>query len=291
MLQDQDRTSNSTADVSANAAAAGSAVTITNDQKRQLDEEGYFVTPKLFDDDTLAAVREAFAKLWAEDIERSKSQDELAQLLAQFRPFMCRLEHRDDTCAAFCRHPVFLELCRQLLGPDADRTWNQAILKPALDASGVRGEHASLIDNAFAFHQDNWYAEKGQYAKDSDMKMLTDMHCGFTTWVAISPTTVENGTLFVLPRHHRDGLLPHEWSDERREWVGQYDTKAAVPAIMEPGQMLVFRKYTPHGSGKNTSAQTRMAYQIAFSRPGLKLKPSPDLSPVLRDGQSVDGQP
>jgi ectoine hydroxylase-related dioxygenase (phytanoyl-CoA dioxygenase family) len=249
---------------------------VSDDQRRRLDEDGFFITDVLFDEETLAGVRSEFERVWHEQIEDAQGHDALTQELARYRPFMSRLHAISPACKAFCRHPVFLQLCRELLGPDADSTWNQAILKPP-----------AASDNTFAWHQDQWYALHGDYAKDSNLDLLKSNETSFTTWVAISRTTVDNGTLWVLPGRHKEGLLPHVWSEERREWVGQFDTSWKIPAVMQAGQMLVFRKYLPHGSGPNVSQEIRMAYQIGYSVPGVKLGPSPDVMPVLRDDEAV----
>ena len=249
---------------------------INSDQRRSLDEQGFFITEVLFDELTLEAVRHEFLRIWQQHIEKAKEADSVSQRLAETRPFLPRLHEVSPVCDAFCRHQVFLQLCRELLGPDADTTWNQAILKPP-----------STSDNAFAWHQDNWYALNGEYANDSNLDALKSPDNSFTAWVAISRTTVDNGTLWVLPGRHKEGLLPHNWDDTRREWVGQFDTSWRIPAVMQAGQILIFRKHTPHGSGANVSEETRMAYQIGYSVPGLKLGPSRDIVPVMRDGQPL----
>jgi ectoine hydroxylase-related dioxygenase (phytanoyl-CoA dioxygenase family) len=249
---------------------------VSDDERQRLDEDGYFITDVLFDEETLAGVRSEFERIWQEQIAAAQSKDALTQELARYRPFLPRLHAASPICDAFCRHSVFLQLCRELLGPDADMTWNQAIPKPP-----------AATDNAFAWHQDQWYALHGDYAKDSNLELLKSNETSFTAWVAISRTTVDNGTLWVLPGRHKEGLLPHVLSEERREWVGQFDTSWKIPAVMRAGQMLIFRKYLPHGSGPNVSQETRFAYQIAYSIPGVKLLTSPDVIPVLRGDEPV----
>ena len=253
-----------------------SPVEVTDAQREQLLTDGFFITDVLFDEPTLEAVRGEFNRLWQEHIENARHGDALTQEQAQHRPFMAQLHERSQVCADFCRHPVFLELCRQLLGPDADTTWNQAILKPP-----------SHLDNTFAWHQDMWYASQGDYIKDTNPDIFWPAETGLTVWVAITRTIVDNGTLWVLPGRHNEGLLPHVWSEEKREYQGQFDTAWKIPAVMKAGQMLVFRKYLPHGSGPNVSDEVRMAYQIGYSLPGLKLVPSPDIAPLMRDGEAV----
>jgi len=252
------------------------ATEVTPLQRELLDKQGYFITDVLFDEETLAGVRSECERLWQEHIEFTNNWDELAHHQAKTRPFMPRLHETSEACAKFCAHPAFLELASQLVGPDIDMTWNQAIIKPP---------HSG--DNAFAWHQDQWYAVKGDYAKDTNPDILLPIETGITTWTAISRTTVDNGTLWVLPGRHKEGLLPHTRKDERSEWEGQFDTSWKVPAVMQAGQVLVFRKTLPHGSGPNVSDEVRMAYQISYGLPGLKLVPSADVVPLQRDGVAL----
>jgi ectoine hydroxylase-related dioxygenase (phytanoyl-CoA dioxygenase family) len=260
---------------------------VTDAQREQLACDGYFITPVIFDDPTVTAVREEMERIWREQVEAAERAkvDALALDQARYRPFIARLQDHSETCGAFCRHPVILDLCRGLVGPDADMTWNQTIIKPP--TSRDPNATATARENAFAWHQDQWYALKGDYAKDSNLDILEAPNSGITLWIAISRTTVDNGTLWLLPGRHREGLLEHEWSAEKREWQGKFDTSWKIPAVMRAGQALVMRKYLPHGSGTNVSNETRIAYQIGYSVPGLKKGPSPDLAPVLRGGVGV----
>ncbi|MCC7191931.1 MAG: phytanoyl-CoA dioxygenase family protein [Phycisphaeraceae bacterium] len=268
-------------------ATTASTFRVTAAHRQQLTADGFFVTPVIFDEATIASVRSEMERIWGEQIEQAQRNNADAITLDQirYRPFIARLQEYSEPCAAFCRHPIILDLCRDLIGPDADMTWNQTIIKPP--ASRDQKSTITARDNAFAWHQDQWYALKGDYAKDSNVDLLTAPGNGFTMWVAISRTTVDNGTLWVLPGRHREGLLEHEWSTEKREWQGKFDTSWKIPAVMRPGQALIFDKYLPHGSSTNVSNETRIAYQIGYMVPGLKKGPSPDLVPVMRGGVGV----
>jgi phytanoyl-CoA hydroxylase len=251
---------------------------VTEAQRQQLARDGFFITDVLFDEATLEGMRREFKRLWEEHIAwATKTGDPLTLEQARDRPFFAQLDHKSEVCRAFCHHRVFQEIGRQLVGPDMDMTWNQAIVKPPLPKG----------DNAFAWHQDMWYATHGDYVKDCNLDILNDPVSGITAWVAISRTTVDNGTLWVLPGRHMEGLLPHVWSETKREYQGQFDTSWKIPAVLRAGQVLIFRKYLPHGSGPNVSNEDRMAYQIGYTVPGLKLTPSRDLVPILRGGQPV----
>jgi ectoine hydroxylase-related dioxygenase (phytanoyl-CoA dioxygenase family) len=252
-------------------------VEITPAQRAQWQELGYFITDVVFDEATLEPVRAAFHRLHQEMIEATAGSDALAREQARYRPFLGRIQQRNEVCDRFCRHPVFLDLCRQLLGPDADMTWDQAILKPP-----------SPRENAFAWHQDMWYATRGEFAQGANPDILLRGDTALTCWVAVTRTIVDNGTLWVLPGRHKEGLLPHIWSEEKREHQGQFDTSWKIPVVMRAGQVLVFNKYLPHGSGANILDETRMAYQIGYSLPGLRPASSPDILPVLRNGAPAE---
>lgn len=250
---------------------------VTEEQKEQYAAQGFFITDVLFEEETLAEVRSEFERLWQQRIEDVKDKPENSQLAARYRPFLARLQENSEICKAFCLHPVFVQLCRDLLGDDADLTWNQAVIKPP-----------APIDNNFPWHQDVWYGLKSKnYQVDSNLELLESADSAFTCWVAITRTIVDNGTLWVLPGRHREGLLPHTWNEDARDWHGQFDVSYKLPVVMQPGQILVFNKYLPHGSSANVSDETRMAYQIVYGVPGIKPLSSPDILPVLRDGHTV----
>lgn len=258
-------------------------VTVTEEQRRQLDRDGYFITDVLFDDATLEAVRQEFKRFWEAEIAAAeKTDDAHRKHWAKIRPHMAQLDHKSPTCHAFCHHPVFAEICRQLIGPDADMTWNQAILKAPAGEQTAGTEH-----NALGWHQDMYYALNGDFKNDCNLDKLTDPVNGITCWIAITRTTVDNGTMWVLPGRHMEGLLPHVWSQERNEYQGQFDVSWRVPAVLRAGQMLIFRKYLPHYSSPNVSNEPRMAYQLGYSVPGINKKPSVNFTPVLRDGKMV----
>ncbi len=259
-------------------------VIVTEENRRTWNELGYFITDVVFDEETLEGVRADFKRMWGEEIENAKKTgDQLAIDWATLRPHMSQLDFRSQACKEFCRHPVFQELARQMLGPDADMTWNQAIVKAPLPKETLKTGKG--WDNVFAWHQDIWYALSGEYAKNANMEPLKDPSTGITCWVAITRTTVDNGTLWVLPGHHKGGLVHHNMHQQRKEWQAQIDTSWKIPVVLRPGQVLVFQKYLPHSSGSNISDETRMAYQIGYGKPGLLKVADKNIQPLIRNGE------
>lgn len=249
---------------------------ITPTEQTQFRDNGFFITDVLFDAATLDAVQAEFQRMWDEDIAAAERGGDAKQVrLARRRPFFARLGNRSPVCAAFYRHPQLLSLAEGLIGPDADMTWDQAIPKPP--SEGL----------AFAWHQDAHYAVNGAYGTDADHQRLLDTEGKhvITVWVAITPATVENGTLWVAPGQHRAGLLPHLFDEDRAEWQCQFDHSGKTPAVLERGQAVVFNTLLPHASGANVSNEVRMAYQLAYAVPGV-INNGNEI-PVLRDGHAV----
>jgi ectoine hydroxylase-related dioxygenase (phytanoyl-CoA dioxygenase family) len=109
-----------------------------------------------------------------------------------------------------------------------------------------------------------------------------------TVWVALEPSTRENGCLRVIPRSHQGQRLhPHLHEDRsdltlnQRMANGTFDEAAAVDLELEPGQMSLHDVYMIHGAAANTSGQRRT---------GVALRYMPATSVFERDLRPVDGQ-
>ena len=247
---------------------------VTDEQRHSFAEKGYFITGPLFDSATLDAVQSEFQRMWDEDIAKAERAGNPVDIeFVRLRPFFSHLERRSAVCTAFCRHPYLVDIARQMLGDELDMTWNQAIVKPP-----AKGK-------AFAWHQDGYYAVNGAHARDADPKIALGGGAQLTYWIAITRTTIENGTLWVVPGLHKQGLLPHLWSETQREWQCQFDSTHKIACELQRGQVLVFTNLVPHGSGPNVSTEVRMAYQIGYGIPGV-LKNNYQML-VLRGGQFV----
>lgn len=247
---------------------------VAETEREKLRADGFFMTPPLFDAATLDAVQGEFDRMWAEDIAKAEASGSAVNVeFARYRPFFAILERRSAVCAAFCKHPALLALACAVLGDDFDLSWNQAILKPP-----AKGK-------AFAWHQDGHYAVNGEHTKGADKDKVLSGKCQITFWIAITRTTIANGTLWVVPGMHKRGLLPHVWSEEQREWQCQFDSTGKVAAELQRGQVLVFTNLVPHASGPNVSDEVRMAYQIGYVLPGI-LKNDYQI-PAMRGGAAV----
>jgi ectoine hydroxylase-related dioxygenase (phytanoyl-CoA dioxygenase family) len=241
---------------------------ITEKNVADFKELGYFVTPPAFNPLELAEVTSEFRRLWNDFIaeaEKKGNQEEVAW--AKNRAFIGQTHTRSQTVARFAKSPVYLEACAKFLGPDADLYYNQAVIKGA-----DKGKH-------FGWHQDNGY-------------LVTKPLEYITCWTAIGDANLQNGCIWVLPKSHKLGLLPHPWNEkDKSRDCDPGDESGAIPVEMKAGQVAIFSSLLLHKSGPNTSNAPRFGYVPQYHYPHVVEdpggKPTGDQWPVLRNGSPV----
>ena len=109
-----------------------------------------------------------------------------------------------------------------------------------------------------------------------------------TVWVALDPSTAENGCLRVIPGSQRERVLLAHLHESRTDLTlnqrmadGTFDEAAAVDIELEPGQMSLHDAYMIHGAAANTSARRRT---------GVALRYMPSTSVFERDLRPADGK-
>ena len=242
-----------------------------NDARQRFLRDGYLITPPLFAAESLRPVRDEISRLVRAAILRARERGETI-------PDVGQLHLRSAICAEFCDHPAFAALATELLGPDIDLLWNTPIVK-----------EPGLVTSAIDWHQDQFYAARDPMSRRSDQELLVANHSSVTAWAALTRTTVENGTLWVVPGGHRDGLLPHSLDATTGSWRAELETRDAMPIELLPGQVLVMSKYLPHSSPANRSREVRIAYQISYGMPGLLPGPARESTPFVRAGVRLSG--
>ena len=139
-----------------------------------------------------------------------------------------------------------VDMVADVIGPDVILWGCQIFCKPGGDGMEV------------PWHQD------GQYWPIRPLATCT-------VWVALDPSTRENGCLRVIPGSHRDKVLHPHLTENRTDIVltqravdGTFDKKAAVDIELEPGQMSLHDIYMVHGSAPNRSTQRRAGVAIRY---------------------------
>jgi ectoine hydroxylase-related dioxygenase (phytanoyl-CoA dioxygenase family) len=238
---------------------------VTDEQRRELDERGFFFTDVLFDASELEPVRLECQRLYRDSVD-PHDKDPIHREKQRLRPVLHQLHRKSEAIARFARHRVFREIGLAIIGPDVDQTWNQACLKLP-DVGSM---------TTFPYHQDGKFG-----AIDAEST-------GVSCFLALGPLSPENGTLHFAAGAHRQ-QLPHTWSERFDWWSCSVDGFEVVPGTLRAGQMVVYRLNTPHGSPPNLSAEPREAFLITLNVPGIRLVASGELfgdqRPLLRGGQ------
>jgi phytanoyl-CoA hydroxylase len=240
---------------------------ISDAQVAQFHELGYFVTEVVLDPSQLAEATAEFDRLYVSNLAAIEKSGHAANIeLARNRPFIGAAHKRSEPLRRLIQAPIYLEACAKFIGPDADLYFNQVVIKPP-----EKGRH-------FAWHQDSGYVET---------KPLAYITC----WTAIGDTTLDNGCIWVVPRSHKLGLLPHPRDMVENMLVAQADESQAIPVPMKAGQVAIFSSLTLHKSGPNTSQTIRRGYVPQYHVPGVigvrNNQLFGDQYPVLRGGQKV----
>jgi ectoine hydroxylase-related dioxygenase (phytanoyl-CoA dioxygenase family) len=162
------------------------------------------------------------------------------------------------------------DLCHDLIGPDVNLYWDQAVYKKPEKPRRV------------PWHQDNGYTyiEPQQY---------------LTIWLALTDATLDNGCPRVAPGLHKLGTLAHDYV-EPLGYECFTDPPRQVAAPVNAGGAVVFSSLMPHLTGPNLTDEVRKAYIVQYAPAGAYVRTAdgdvpcddPDRQfPVLRDGRPV----
>ncbi len=248
--------------------------TITTEQAAQFDELGFIVLEGMFEPALIARVTEELDgfELKVDAFLRTQADERVMIAESGAITFTTHLVAHSEIARTFATHDVFVDLCADLLGPDVDMYWDQAVYKKA-----EKPRH-------FPWHQDNGYTfiEPQQY---------------LTCWVPLVDATVDNGCPWVASGHHRQGTLEHWLTPVGFQCLD--NPSDAVPVEAPAGSVVVFSSLTPHRTGPNLSDATRKAYILQYAPDhAVALKGEPPAPPqdrlqqndadrqfvVLRDG-------
>jgi ectoine hydroxylase-related dioxygenase (phytanoyl-CoA dioxygenase family) len=252
---------------------------VTSAQAAQFDELGFVVLEGLLEPDLIACVTEELDGYEAKVDAFLRTQADERMMIAESGAitFTTHLVAQSEIARAFATRDVFVDLCADLLGPDVDMYWDQAVYKKPEKP------------RRFPWHQDNGYTfiEPQQY---------------LTCWVALTDATVDNGCSWVAPGVHRRGTLAHRYVEPLGyECFDKPPSKVAAP--VRAGGAVVFSSLTPHMTGPNITDAPRKAYILQYAHAGSHvLRGDPNAGqptrrepcndpkrqfPILRDGISV----
>lgn len=237
----------------------GPFVELDDEQVKQFDELGFVIVPDLLDAELTAAVRDEIDRFEAE-VDAALAAAEggrVAIAEAGAITFSTHLVERSPLLFDLSAHPRIRGVCADLIGPDVNLYWDQAVYKKPQKP------------RRFPWHQDNGYTyvEPQQY---------------LTVWVALTDATLDNGCPQVAPGLHRFGTLRHVYV-EPLGFECLSDVPDAVVAEVPAGGAVVFSSLTPHLTGPNLTAAVRKSYILQYAAAGaVALRGNPDAGPPER---------
>lgn len=172
-----------------------------------------------------------------------------------------------------------LDLVEPLLGPDIALWASHFICKPEGDGRKV------------PWHEDSAY-----------WKNMIDPMEVVTVWLAIDPSSEENGCMYVIPHTHRTGkrgFSDYVQVDPEKNVFGTEITREqmrqdlAEPCILDENEASLHDGRLMHGSPPNTSKIRRCGYTMRYISTRSRI--NPDLYPThriyLARGEAIAEQP
>ena len=240
---------------------------ITEAQKRQYQEEGFFVLERAFVGEMLEMLRGECAAIIAKRNAEMDAAgvDELGSDIRDNRYFIANRYRESERLKEFIFGDLMAEICRATLGANAYLFYEQWVVKGA--EKGVK----------FSWHQDSGYVKAP--------------HKPYVTcWSPLDDVNEENGTAYLLPYSRAGTRERVEHVRIGRDMVGYHGSDPGDPVIVPAGSVAVFSSVCFHRSGENRSPRMRRVYLTQYSADpiiNLEGKLSALADPVLKDGKRV----
>ena len=157
-------------------------------------------------------------------------------------------------------HSRLLNVIEDIIGPEIYVSPIHHIrIKPPARALQKRVGYSALVAKT-PWHQDN-----GVILPEADASHI------LTVWLPVTPSTIENGCLQVIPRSHRGDLLTHCPAGALGVSIPDklIPSERAVPLPMRPGSVLVMFQRTIHSSLENaTENDVRVSFDLRYQTIG-----------------------
>jgi ectoine hydroxylase-related dioxygenase (phytanoyl-CoA dioxygenase family) len=224
----------------------GNSPLVSEEQKQQYRDEGYFIQERVIPDEHLALLREecqryineADAKMDAAGVERMGLNHKGSRyFIAAYK------QDRNPRLAEFLFSPLMRELC-------------DAALETFLPYLFVEQYVVKAAEKGMTF---SWHQDSGYIGHDHPPYL--------TCWCTLDDVTEENGTVYLLPYSRAGGrhLLPHVKDPATNDKVGYFGDDPGIPVIVPAGSIACFSSTVFHRSGFNTTDKMRRIYLAQYS--------------------------
>ncbi|MEO1237166.1 MAG: phytanoyl-CoA dioxygenase family protein [Planctomycetota bacterium] len=267
--------------------SAQATVTLSAEDLARYDRDGYWISPKLIDDDQIAELRRAHDRLWSGDFDGDGFPLRVEQVRDRYEPHKVRKIDNgwwiNDAVRDLVTSEAVGSIARQLMRADHARLWHdQVILKPPTGSSGETGN--------IGWHQDCGYWK----AADT-----TNM---VTAWIALQDTDLDNGGMRSIAGSQRWGLIEGSDTFFDQDLEGLHEKYAHLgewrdePCVLPAGCASFHHGLCFHGSGPNRTDQTRLSVVAHLMPDGTAYSGDPQhhsnvtlLGPRPKVGQKFEG--
>ena len=264
-------------------------ITITETDREIYRDKGYWISPKLIDDEQIERLRQAHERIWSGQRDGDgygrygpvNGPHDALKLRKLDNGWWINDEIRD-----LVTNPVIGRLAAGLMETDEVRLWHdQVIYKP-----GTNGKETTAGNVG-------WHQDYGYWQASSTTNMVT-------VWLALQDTVLSNGGMVSIAGSNKWGIIPdsdtffvqnlsglrEKYASNGQEWIEE-------PCILKAGQASFHHALTLHGSGPNLSSEPRLSVVAHLMpkgtvyRAGVQYHPNVELlGPRPRDGQPFEGE-
>lgn len=207
------------------------------------ENDGFLHVPRLLDAGELHALELALQR-YAELIPTLAAADIVREPGSLAIRNLWRMEQYSGFFADLAQRPKLLKLVAPLVKGEPVSMGVELFAKPA------------RVGSAVPLHQDNGYFNL--VPPDA-----------LTCWIALDPSTEENGCVRYARGSHRQGLLPHKATGIKGNSWGLADppdpaTLDEVPGLLSPGDAMLHHCCLLHRSEPNLSERARRGLLIVY---------------------------
>lgn len=217
---------------------------VSDAQRRQYREEGWFVLERVLSESQLEDLRvSAQAAVESADAAMDAAGVDMLGINHRGRRYFASgMSKTVPELRAFLLGDLMTDICRATIGETAFLFWEQYVIK------------CSDPESSFSWHQDSGYVHE-------------DHEPYLTCWIALDDVTEQNGSVYLLP-YSRAGVrtyVKHTLDPATNDKVGYVGTDPGEPVVVPAGSIACFSSVVFHRSGPNLTDRMRRVYLAQYS--------------------------
>ena len=232
-------------------------ISIGDQERSEYKERGYWRTPKLLGEDTIAFLREEFERIFRKEYDRDIYPFDRIYEYDLKSPELRKVNNGwwlNDAIREVVQSAKLGKMIAELTEQQAIRVWHdQVVVKPGVGAGGKDFKEANV----------GWHQDYAHWQVASSQQMCT-------LWIALQDTDLQNGGMRTIVGSHKWGLfrdaetfhekdldaLKEKFSSQH-EWIDE-------PCVLKAGEASVHHCFTFHGSGPNLTDDPRLSIIIHY---------------------------